>query len=97
MQVIRQIGRCRKIVSSSLHGIILADAFGIPRRTEMAASMASPWEGQSYKFRDYAGSVGVPFEVGLLQEPVSHLVDDRQQEIYDMLDELGMRLRALRA
>src|ERR1035437_9995601 len=31
LDVIRLIGSCRKIISSSLHGIITADAWGIPR------------------------------------------------------------------
>lgn len=36
LKVIREIGQCKKIVSSSLHGIILADAFNIPRRVEIS-------------------------------------------------------------
>ena len=53
LDVMRMIGRCRKIVASSLHGIILADAFGIPRRTEVADRFTyDKWEGNLFKFKD---------------------------------------------
>lgn len=87
LDVLRQIGSCRKIVSSSLHGIIVADAFGIPRRTEMAERF--PREGGDFKFRDYSASVGVPFKVGKLQEAPRSKVADRQYELYDALVEVS--------
>jgi pyruvyltransferase len=90
LDVIREIGRCRKIISSSLHGIIVADAFGIPRRTEMTTLFKR--EGGDFKFRDYNASVGVDFEIGVTQEAPRYMVQDRQQELYDMLQDLGKRL-----
>lgn len=90
LEVIREIGRCKKIVSSSLHGIILADAWGIPRRTEMAAIFAN--EGGSFKFRDYNSSVGVNFVVGKTQTADRFRINNRQAELYDMLEDLGRRL-----
>lgn len=87
LEVLRQIGSCRKIVSSSLHGIIIADAFGIPRRTEMAEIF--PREGGDFKFRDYAASIGVPFQVGVTQEAPRSKIQDRQHELYDVLVEVG--------
>lgn len=94
LQVIREIGRCRKIVTSSLHGVIVADSFGIPRRVEMAAQLVR--EGGDYKFRDYCASVSVPFELGLTQEAPRYKVQDRQQELYDLLVGLGLLLKKLR-
>lgn len=87
LEVLRQIGSCRKIISSSLHGIIVSDAFGIPRRTEMAERM--PREGGDFKFRDYSASVGVEFKVGVTQEAPRAKVADRQHELYDVLVEAG--------
>jgi hypothetical protein len=53
--VVDRIRSCRSIVSSSLHGIIVAHAYGIP-----AAWIYSPrLNGDGTKFRDYAASVGV--------------------------------------
>ncbi|VDM10417.1 unnamed protein product [Wuchereria bancrofti] len=58
LKVISEIGKCKKIVSSSLHGIILADAFGIPRRIEIAPRMLSHphQEGGLFKWKDYSAS-----------------------------------------
>lgn len=90
LQVISQIGSCRKIVSSSLHGIILADAFGIPRRTEMSERQAK--EGGPFKFQDYSASLGLPFEIGLTQEPSHRAVLMRQHELYDVLMQVAGEL-----
>lgn len=94
LDVIREIGRCRKIVSSSLHGVIVADSFGIPRRTEIASRFAS--EGGTFKFRDYNASINVEFEVGRTQEAPRYLIQDRQNEIFDVLEAVGYALGRLR-
>lgn len=91
LEVLRQIGSCRKIVASSLHGIIVADAFGIPRRTETTPRFLQ--EGGDWKFRDHNAAVGVPFELGVTQTAPRWIVQDRQHEIYDMLVELGNLIR----
>jgi pyruvyltransferase len=90
LDVIRQIGSCRKIVASSLHGLILADAFGIPRRTETTPQLAS--EGGNLKYRDHAATVGLPFVLGLTQEAPRHIVQERQHELYDMMASAGRLL-----
>ncbi len=74
LDVIRAIGACKKIVSSSLHGLILADAFNIPRRFEPTASWGK--EGGDFKVRDHCAAVGLPFEVGVTQQANSNRVDD---------------------
>lgn len=57
--VIRDIARCKRIVSSSLHGIIVADSFSIPRRAELFPNATSvKWEGGDFKFRDYSSVFG---------------------------------------
>jgi len=52
--VIRAIARCKRIVSSSLHGIITADALGLERRWALFPKV----QGQGFKFRDHATVVG---------------------------------------
>lgn len=83
LQVILEIGMCRKIVSSSLHGIVLADAFGIPRRIEMTDRFKN--EGGDFKFRDHNAAVNVPHAIGLTQSAARYDVQTRQHELYDML------------
>jgi pyruvyltransferase len=52
--VIAEAARCRAIVSSSLHGLVLADALGVPSRWVHHQRVA----GEGFKFRDYASSYG---------------------------------------
>ena len=87
LEVIAKIGKCRKIVASSLHGLIVADAFGIPRRTEMTPRFAK--EGGDFKFRDHCAAIGMEFKVGVTQEAPRARVQDRKHEVYDMLREVG--------
>ncbi|MFE7407783.1 LicD family protein [Isoptericola sp. NPDC057559] len=51
--VVRELLSCRKIVTSSLHGLIVADAYGIPNAW---LASDSP-RGGVYKFYDYFASV----------------------------------------
>jgi hypothetical protein len=55
LSVVDQIRACRAIVSSSLHGIIVAHAYGIPAAWLACGRLT----GDGVKFRDYAASVGV--------------------------------------
>lgn len=55
MEVVRTIGECRAIVSSSLHGLIVADALGIPNGRIVLHGRIN---GGSFKFRDYASAIG---------------------------------------
>jgi pyruvyltransferase len=87
LTVIEKVGRCQKIVTSSLHGMILADAFGIPRRFEMSPRML-PEEGGTFKYRDYAASIGVPFKVGETQQANRNKVEDLKHELFDVFREV---------
>lgn len=49
-----EIGACDFVVSSSLHGIIAADAVGVPN---VWMSLDQPLHGGDWKFRDYFASV----------------------------------------
>jgi len=89
LKVITEIAQCKKIVSSSLHGIILADAFYIPRRIELAPDMISnPFEGGTFKWEDYSLSIGMKFKTGLTQEPERNKITERQHELYDVMQEI---------
>lgn len=90
LKVISEIGQCRKIVSSSLHGIILADAFEIPRRIEIAPRMLSHphQEGGLFKWQDYSASLGMSLEIGLTQEVDRNKVMEKQYEIFDVFKEI---------
>jgi pyruvyltransferase len=90
VKTMTEIGKCRKIVSSSLHGIILADAFGIPRRIEIPPlALSKPnQEGGLFKWRDYASSLGMKLQIGLTQEANRNKVVEKQHELFDMFEEI---------
>ena len=54
LEVLAQIAACDHIAASSLHGLVAADALGIPNwRIELAGQL----DGGDYKFRDYCGGI----------------------------------------
>lgn len=90
IEVVKQIGSCRRIVTSSLHGMIVADAFGIPRKVEVSPALAR--EGGDFKFRDYSASIRTPFVEGVMSSPNRWHVEDAKFAIYDAYKELESRL-----
>ena len=90
LDVIREIGECKKIVSSSLHGIILADAFEIPRRIEIAPRMLSHahQEGGMFKWLDYSASLKMPLEIGLTQTVDRNIIMEKEYELFDVMEEV---------
>lgn len=55
-RVVDEINACETVVSSSLHGIICADAYGIPAGW---IKLGNELEGDDFKFFDYHASIGV--------------------------------------
>jgi pyruvyltransferase len=91
LEVVRQIGQCRKIVTSSLHGLIVADSFGIPRRFEHASIVMG--ESGRFKYDDYSVSISTPLRPGKLVSGHRMHIEDRKYELLDSYDELGSLLR----
>jgi len=61
MKVIKDIKQCKNIISSSLHGLIIADAFNIPN-IMFAIEETIPETGY-HKYIDYYTSLGIDFKV----------------------------------
>lgn len=67
-EVIKQIASCKCIVSSSLHGLIIADSFAIPNQWIVCSDKVL---GDGYKFRDYYSAFDIKGEsVDLRYEPI---------------------------
>lgn len=92
INVVRQIGSCRRIVTSSLHGMVIADAFGgIPRRVEICPKMEK--DGGIFKFRDYSEAIHTSFEVGKMIEASGFYIEDAKFAIYDAYQTLDSELK----
>lgn len=57
-KVINQIQGCNSILSSSLHGLIIADAYHIPNR-RIVNRETMPTSFYDFKFEDYYSSLGI--------------------------------------
>jgi len=70
LEVVDEIRSCRAILSSSLHGIIVAHAYGIPAAWVRFSNLL---DGDDTKFRDHAATMGVsmpPYKDPVKAEPV---------------------------
>jgi pyruvyltransferase len=85
LKVIKQIGQCRKLVTSSLHGMILADAFGIPRRFETTERFTLD---TLFKFHDYSASIDLPLEIGVTQQADRNKVETLKHSLWDVFEGL---------
>ncbi len=56
-EFLKEVQDCRRIISSSLHGLVLADAYGLPAAW-MRLDKGERVVGGGYKFRDYITSTG---------------------------------------
>ncbi|MEK6910834.1 MAG: polysaccharide pyruvyl transferase family protein [Nanoarchaeota archaeon] len=55
-KVIKSILKCKLIISSSLHGLIVAEAFGIPARWLHSSNLPSFKNEGTFKYNDYYAS-----------------------------------------
>jgi len=65
--VIEKITECEKIISSSLHGIIAAHAYGIPAAW---VKFSNKLAGDDTKFHDHYESVGLKAECSSIDNPI---------------------------
>ena len=56
LEVVRMIASCEVVLSSSLHGLIVSDAFGIPN---LHVKVTDKMRGDGFKYDDYYSSYGV--------------------------------------
>lgn len=86
--LIATAARCERIVSSSLHGLVLADALGIP-------NMWDPFvTAPGFKFRDYASAYGERIEPYQWRVADQVQVDAKQRALRDIMAELSVAVAA---
>lgn len=75
-EVIRQIASASVLYTSSLHGLIAADALGVPHVLELSRTI-----GGLFKFLDYASAFGEVIRPGRKRLTARRAMADRQAEI----------------
>lgn len=75
--------QCEKIVSSSLHGIIVAHAYGIPAVWQRFSDDVF---GDDVKYQDYFESVELPFYVPAIRE--SEYAEGEMEKLFETLPSL---------
>ncbi|MFI3267759.1 MAG: polysaccharide pyruvyl transferase family protein [Rikenellaceae bacterium] len=98
--VISEIKQCKCIVSSSLHGLIIADAFGIPNK-RIVDRETMPTAFYDYKFHDYYSSIDYteqPIELSgdetieFFKNNVSLKPQDKIKDLQDNLNEMMLKV-----
>jgi len=92
--VVEQIAECDVIISSSLHGLIVADAFGVPN---VHIVVTDNLKGDGFKFKDYYSSFNVEYRpINLNNEPIPTVKDviDRYQITEAMVEKKKRELIA---
>lgn len=69
-EVARMITSCKLILSSSLHGLIFADSYGIPNAH---LKLSDRLKGGLYKFNDYCSAVGKEYK----SADINQVLDDK--------------------
>jgi len=71
-EFVHQVCSCERILSSSLHGLICADAYGIPNRRII---LAGGLTGGDFKFLDYYGAFDLAPEQPIRPKPGESAID----------------------
>lgn len=88
MKVVDEMLSCEKIVSSSLHGLIIADAYRIP---SVWVEFEHPFEDGHFKFQDYFMSVGRSVKGPVKFKEFNRLEDILEVfETYEIKIDLGL-------
>lgn len=81
-KVLKDIWLCKKIISSSLHGIIAAHSYGIPAAW---VKLGGKLTGDDVKFHDYAQSVGIEsMPISTIEKPIYILPKINDNNIHEV-------------
>lgn len=92
-EVIRQIASCRFILSSSLHGLIVADSFGIPNAHVVFGDRLL---GDGYKFDDYYSGYNLehqPYDLRTKDFPTMEWIEKNYKIRLEAVEEKKETLR----
>jgi len=88
---LQEVSSCEEIVTSSLHGLITADAYGIPRTWVPHDKVL----GEGFKFRDYASSLDCEIRPNVQDTAPELRLQELKANVHTAFDELYRRLYGL--
>lgn len=75
--ITKQITKCRKVICSSLHGIIVAHAYGIPAAW---VKLSDNLSGDGMKFHDHYQSIGLKAQLSTMEDPIFQAPDNYETD-----------------
>jgi hypothetical protein len=93
---VRELNSCEAVICTSLHAIIVANAYGIPARWATFQSSENKVAGDDMKFEDYFLSVGMPVQKPFDLSETRVLDSKRILQQMDKSVDLKINLNALR-
>lgn len=93
---VRELKSCEAVICTSLHAIIVANAYGIPARWATFQSSENKVAGDDMKFEDYFLSVGMPVQKPLDLSETRVLDSKKILREMDKTVDLKIDLKALR-
>ena len=88
IKFVHNLLKCKRVISSSLHGLIISDSFGIPNARIIVSDKIA---GGDYKFNDYYSSFGIDYHLKFdLRKMIFelnhvHLIDNNYKISLDMI------------
>lgn len=83
---IKEMLSCKSIISSSLHGLVLAEAYSLPAEWVVLSSKVI---GNGFKFRDYlTGTDRAPMKQGKFPPMTRQKLAQIQERLLDVLDKI---------
>lgn len=105
-EVIRQITECDFIISSSLHGLVVADSFNIPNRRWVDRTTMDNVDFHDYKFKDYysifnriespiclSGNETLSHIISLVIPPPTGLINERISHLDKIMADVSKRIK----
>lgn len=84
-EVTKNITSCEKIITSSLHGLIIAHAYGIPAAW---VKFSNKLAGDGFKFHDYFESINIEAKQSTIRRPVYTLGKIDDSKILEIMNDL---------
>src|SRR6185369_4108586 len=93
VEVAREIAASEHVIASSLHGVIVADAYGVPAEPRLARRSRER-EGGDFKWRDYHASLDSEPNFGVMRTVDGERIGQMRRLLVGALEEVADAVRS---